>query len=105
MRKSDGTVANSIKDFAADQYKDSYYKPILDAINKQDEKNLSYEYIIKMNVDGKQKDWRYKTTENLTPNQVYSEFNNYLKANTTKNSKVDFPYSGELGINIETKDN
>ena len=66
---------------------------------------MSYEYIIKMNVDGQQKDWRYKTTENLTPNQVYSEFNNYLKANTTKNSKVDFPYSGELGINIETKDN
>ena len=105
MKKSDGTVANSIKEFAADQYKDPYYKPVLDAINKHDEKNLSYEYIIKMNVDGQQKDWRYKTTENLTPNQVYSEFNNYLKANTTKNSKVDFPYSGELGINIETKDN
>jgi len=105
MKKSDGTVANSIKDFAADQYKDPYYKPVLDAINKHDEKNLSYEYIIKMNVDGQQKDWRYKTTENLTPNQVYSEFNNYLKANTTKNSRVDFPYSGELGINIETKDN
>ena len=105
MKKSDGTVANSIKDFASDQYKDPYYKPVLDAINNHDEKNLSYEYIIKMNVDGQQKDWRYKTTENLTPNQVYSEFNNYLKANTTKNSKVDFPYSGELGINIETKDN
>lgn len=105
MKKSDGTVANSIKEFAADQYKDPYYKPVLDAINNHDEKNLSYEYIIKMNVDGQQKDWRYKTTENLTPNQVYSEFNNYLKANTTKNSKVDFPYSGELGINIETKDN
>ena len=105
MKKSDATVANSIKEFAADQYKDPYYKPVLDAINKHDEKNLSYEYIIKMNVDGQQKDWRYKTTENLTPNQVYSEFNNYLKANTTKNSKVDFPYSGELGINIETKDN
>lgn len=105
MKKSDGTVANSIKEFAADQYKDPYYKPVLDAINKHDEKNLSYEYIIKMNVDGQQKDWRYKTTENLTPNQVYSEFNKYLKANTTKNSKVDFPYSGELGINIETKDN
>ena len=105
MKKSDGTVANSIKEFAADQYKDPYYKPVLDAINKHDEKNLSYEYIIKMNVDAQQKDWRYKTTENLTPNQVYSEFNNYLKANTTKNSKVDFPYSGELGINIETKDN
>ena len=105
MKKSDGTVANSIKDFAADQYKDPYYKPVFDAINKHDEKNLSYEYIIKMNVDGQQKDWRYKTTENLTPNQVYSEFNNYLKANTTKNSRVDFPYSGELGINIETKDN
>ena len=105
MKKSDGTVANSIKEFAADQYKDPYYKPVLDAINKHDEKNLSYEYIIKMNVDGQQKDWRYKSTENLTPNQVYSEFNNYLKANTTKNSKVDFPYSGELGINIETKDN
>ena len=105
MKKSDGTVANSIKEFAADQYKDPYYKPVLDAINNHDEKNLSYEYIIKMNVDGQQKDWRYKTTENLTPNQVYSEFNNYLKANTTKNSKVDFPYSGELGVNIETKDN
>ena len=105
MKKSDGTVANSIKDFAADQYKDPYYKSVLDAINNHDEKNLSYEYIIKMNVDGQQKDWRYKTTENLTPNQVYSEFNNYLKANTTKNSKVDFPYSGELGVNIETKDN
>lgn len=105
MKKSDGTAANSIKEFAADQYKDPYYKPVLDAINNHDEKNLSYEYIIKMNVDGQQKDWRYKTTENLTPNQVYSEFNNYLKANTTKNSKVDFPYSGELGINIETKDN
>lgn len=105
MKKSDGTAANSIKEFAADQYKDPYYKPVLDAINNHDEKNLSYEYIIKMNVDGQQKDWRYKTTENLTPNQVYSEFNNYLKTNTTKNSKVDFPYSGELGINIETKDN
>lgn len=105
MKKSDGTAANSIKEFAADQYKDPYYKPVLDAINNHDEKNLSYEYIIKMNVDGQQKDWRYKTTENLTPNQVYSEFNNYLKANTTKNSKVDFPYSGELGVNIETKDN
>lgn len=105
MKKSDGTVANSIKDFASDQYKDPYYKPVLDAINNHDEKNLSYEYIIKMNVDGQQKDWRYKTTENLTPNQVYSEFNNYLKSNTTKNSKVDFPYSGELGVNIETKDN
>ena len=105
MKKSDGTVANSIKDFASDQYKDPYYKSVLDAINNHDEKNLSYEYIIKMNVDGQQKDWRYKTTENLTPNQVYSEFNNYLKANTTKNSKVDFPYSGELGVNIETKDN
>jgi len=105
MKKSDGSAANSIKEFAADQYKDPYYKPVLDAINNHDEKNLSYEYIIKMNVDGQQKDWRYKTTENLTPNQVYSEFNNYLKANTTKNSKVDFPYSGELGVNIETKDN
>ena len=105
MKKSDGTAANSIKEFAADQYKDPYYKPVLDAINNRDEKNLSYEYIIKMNVDGQQKDWRYKTTENLTPNQVYSEFNNYLKANTTKNSRVDFPYSREIGINIETKDN
>ena len=105
IKKSDGTVVNSIKEFAADQYKDPYYKPVLDAINNHDEKNLSYEYIIKMNVDGQQKDWRYKTTENLTTNQIYSEFNNYLKSNTTKNSKVDFPYSGELGINIETKDN